>query len=97
MSNLFVYHFMKQSFMEKFDKLRRLVILRDFHSSFDSSKFQRVMVYLGCSFYGLLFALPLSDKLEERIVTGMREIDSFYLASISFIANLIVIFILLIL
>jgi hypothetical protein len=96
-SNLFVYHFMRHSFMDKFDKMRRLIVLRDFHSSFDTNKFQRFLVYTGCSFYGLLIAFPLSDKFENQLITGMREIDYFYLAFIGFIVNLIIIFLLLLL
>jgi len=70
-SNLFLFGFMKHSFMDRYDKLQRVVVLRDFYNSFASSKFEKVKMHTACAFYGIFYALPISDKSEEKLITGM--------------------------
>lgn len=95
-SNLFIYHFYNDKFMSEFGVEKRNPILRRFDVEMKKGIFDRMKLYLSCTFVGILMSLPISEKTQTLILTGFREMETstFILLSILFNALLIFLFVL---
>jgi len=94
-SNLFIYYYYSDKFMNDFGVDKRNPILRRFDVEMKKGIFDRIKLYLSCTFVGILMCLPISEKTETLILTGFREMkmSTFVLLSILLNALLISAFI----
>ena len=91
-SNLFIYHFYSDRFMSEFRVDKRNPILRRFDVEMKKGIFDRVKLYLSCTFAGVLMSLPITEKTETLILTGFREIETSTFVLLGILINALLIF-----
>jgi len=91
-SNLFIYHFYNDRFMSEFGVEKRNPILRRFDVEMKKGIFDRMKLYLSCTFVGILISLPISEKTETLILTGFREMETSTFVLLSILLNALLIF-----
>ena len=91
-SNLFIYHFYNDRFMNEFRVEKRNPILRRFDVEMKKGIFDRMKLYLSCTFAGILISLPISEKTETLILTGFREIETSTFVLLGILINALLIF-----
>jgi len=91
-SNLFIYHFYSDRFMSEFRIEKRNPILRRFDVEMKKGIFDRMKLYLSCTFAGVLMSIPISEKTETLILTGFREMETSTFILLSILLNAILIF-----
>lgn len=91
-SNLFIYHFYNDKFMMDFRIENRNPLLRRFDVEMKKGFFDRMKLYLSCTFVGILISLPISEKTETLISTGFREVENYVFILLGIILNAILIF-----
>ena len=96
-SNLFIYYFYSDRFMNEFNMEKRNPLLRRFDVEMKKGIFDRMKLYLSCTFVGLLMCLPISEKAQTLILTGFREMELSNFILLGILLNAILIFIFVIL
>ena len=91
-SNLFIYYYYGDKFMSDFSVDKRNPILRRFDVEMKKGIFDRMKLYLSCTFVGILICLPISEKTETLILTGFREMETSTFVLLSILLNAILIF-----
>lgn len=91
-SNLFIYHFFNDQFMSEFDISRRNPLLRRFDVEMKKGIFDKLKIYLSCTFVGILMCLPISEETETLVFTGFKELKTSNFVLIGILINLILIF-----
>ena len=94
MSNIFIYHFFNDQFMSEFGTSQRNFILRRFDVEMKKGIFERMKIYLACTFVGLVMSLPISEKTETLVLSGFREIETSNFVLLGILLNAILIFLL---
>ncbi len=98
-SNLFIFSFIKLSFIDEFKKLERTSTIKKFAKFFGQfngkSLGGKIRIYLAYVFIGIIIASPLPDEIGVVLLSGLTHIKKVTLAVITFILGAIGIFILL--
>ena len=93
--DLLIFKFIKFSFMDEFQRLRKTRIITSISDLIDRTLGEKIKVYLMYSFAGILIASPLPDEAGVIMLAGLTKIKTNILAIISFILNTIGILVLL--
>ena len=91
-SNLFIYYYYGDKFMNEFGVDKRNPILRRFDVEMKKGIFDRMKLYLSCTFVGVLMSLPISEKTETLILTGFREMETSTFVLLGILLNALLIF-----
>jgi hypothetical protein len=86
-ADLLIFKFIKFSFMDEFDKLRKSKHSKKIINTFRKSPFAKLESYLMYAFAGILIASPLPDEAGIIILAGLSKIKQKTLAVISFFLN----------
>jgi len=94
-SDMLIFKFIKMSFMDEFNKLKKTKAINDIKTIFDKSLGIRIRHYFLYLFAGILIATPLPDEMGVSFLAGLTTIKTKVLAIISFVLHFIAIYIIL--
>lgn len=94
-SDLLIFKFIRTSFADEFNRLKKEKISKRIESKIDKIAGNRMKIYLMYAFAGILIASPLPDEAGIIMLAGLTKIKTNILAIISFILNSVGILILL--
>lgn len=94
-SDMLIFKFIKISFMDEFDKLKKTKAVNNIKTIFDKSLGIRIRHYILYLFAGILIATPLPDEMGVSLLAGLTTIKPKILAIISFILHFVAIYIIL--
>lgn len=88
-SDMFIFKFIKLSFLDEFIYLRESPIIKEINSIIDKSFLHKIKAYIYYSFIGFMIASPLPDELGVSMLAGMTRIKSWVLAILSYVLHFI--------
>lgn len=94
-SDLLIFKFIKISFEDEFEKLRRNKAIYRIERLINNSLGKRIKVYIMYIFSGIIIASPLPDEMGVIMLAGLTKIKPQILAISSFILNTLGIYIIL--
>ncbi|OGJ20104.1 hypothetical protein A3K73_03045 [Candidatus Pacearchaeota archaeon RBG_13_36_9] len=94
-SDLLIFKFIKLSFKDEFDRLRKENVVKNMEKLTEKSFIKKIKIYLIYVFAGILIASPLPDEIGVTLLAGLSSINIRVLAVISFILNTLGIMVLL--
>ena len=94
-ADLFIFRFIRISFMSEFDKLKKSPVIKDLNNAINISFLHRIKLYIYYSIIGIIIASPLPDEIGISMLAGLTKIKTPALAIISYILHFIGILILL--
>jgi hypothetical protein len=97
LGDIFIFQFVRFSFMDEFKRLKKTKILRQTSSLIDNFLGPKIKVYLMYAFAGIIIASPLPDEAGVLILAGITKIKIGILAILGFILNTLGILLLLML
>ncbi len=86
-SDLFIFKFVKFSFTDEFEKLKKEKISKEIGSILTHTLGKKLKHYLMYAFAGIIIASPLPDEAGVTMLAGLTHIKEKWLAIISFICN----------
>ena len=86
-SDLLIFKFIKISFKDEFNRLRKTKTLKGIGLLIQKSFGEKIKVYVMYAFVGILIASPLPDEIGVIMLAGLTKINFKILAIISFILN----------
>lgn len=87
LSDLLIFHFIKTSFQDEFDKLKLTLLFQKIHQLVTYHLGERIKKYLLLTIAGFLIASPLPDELGVSLLSGLTNIDKRLFVMISFLLN----------
>ena len=95
LSDLLIFSFIRVSFEDEFNKLRKTKLIRSIGKVIEKSLGKKLKAYLMYIFAGFIIASPLPDEIGVIMLAGLTRINARILAVLSFILNTIGILVLL--
>jgi len=95
LSDLLIFSFIRVSFENEFNKLRKTKLIRSIDKTIEKSLGKKLKFYLMYVFAGFLIASPLPDEIGVIMLAGLIKIKIGILAVLSFILNTLGILVLL--
>lgn len=86
-SDLFIYKFIKLSFMDEFERIEKLKIFREMDYLIEHHIRHKIRAYLLFIFAGLIISSPLPDEVGITLLAGFSHIKPKMLALLSFVFN----------
>jgi len=86
-SDLLIFSFIKVSFKNEFNKLRKTKLVRSIDKTIERGLGKKIKVYLMYVFAGFLIASPLPDEIGVIMLAGLTKIKIGLLVVLSFILN----------
>ena len=93
LSDLLIFRFIKFSFMNEFNDLKKTNAIRKIKNIFNKNFSVRIKHYLLYMFAGILIATPLPDEIGVSMLAGLTTIKQKILFITSFILHCITIYI----
>jgi len=87
--NILVFHFIKFSFKNEFNDLKKSKALIKIEKIIDSKLNHKIRLYLLYSIIGFLIMSPLPDEAAMILTAGIKKINVFFLAKFSLILHFI--------
>ncbi|MCX6749511.1 MAG: hypothetical protein NTW17_02070 [Candidatus Pacearchaeota archaeon] len=95
LSDLLIFHFIKFSVMDEFNRLEKTKPMKMMIDEIDKDIKKKIRNYLAFFLAGIIIASPLPDELGVGMLAGLTAIKPKILALISFIMNSVGIFLML--
>lgn len=87
LSDILIFHFIRTSFQDEFDRLKLTFIFKKLHQLINYHLGEQIKKYLLFTAAGFLIASPLPDELGVSLLSGFTSIDKRAFVTISFFLN----------